>query len=217
MERGSIRKIDLESWPRRRQFEFYRGFDFPHFSVCVGVDVTTLRRELKMRELSFTVGIVYALTTAATDVREFRQRIRGDAVYEHARVCPSITVLSENDLFSFCTMGFDEDFSAFAEDARKAIAHAKAYPTLEDEPGRDDLLFMTAIPWISFTSFTHPIPTRPPDSVPRIAWGKYRQESGRLILPVGVQAHHALIDGVHVGRFFDAVQRFVSEPAWWIR
>jgi chloramphenicol O-acetyltransferase type A len=217
MERAGVRRIDLESWPRRETFELYRNFRFPCFGVCADVEIGPMRRELKAQDTSFTVGIVYVLARAANLVPEFRQRIRGADVVEHERVHPSITVLTEDDSLSFCTMDLDESFAAFAEDATKAIARAKAHPTLQDEPGRDDLLFMTAIPWISFTSFTHPIPASPPDSVPRIAWGKYREECGRLMMPLAVQAHHALIDGVHAGRFFEAVQGFVSEPARWIR
>jgi chloramphenicol O-acetyltransferase len=32
--------------------------------------------------------------------------------------------------------------------------------------------FYTAIPWVSFTSFAHPMNLQPADSIPRFAWGK---------------------------------------------
>jgi chloramphenicol O-acetyltransferase type A len=76
----------------------------------------------------------------------------------------------------------------------------KRHPTLKDEPGNDNLLFMSAIPWVSFTSFMHPIHLHPVDSVPRFAWGKFFEQGGRLLMPLSVQAHHALLDGLHVGR-----------------
>jgi chloramphenicol O-acetyltransferase type A len=127
-------------------------------------------------------------------------------VVEHAVVHPSTTILVEGDLFSFCTLEYDHDFSTFAAHAEERIAYVKANPTLEDEEGRDDFLFMTAIPWVSFTSFMHPLPTLSGDSFPRIAWGKVFEEGDVMKMPLGVQAHHALMDGLHAGKFYAEVQ-----------
>ncbi|WP_428866904.1 CatA-like O-acetyltransferase [Clostridium sediminicola] len=52
--------------------------------------------------------------------------------------------------------------------------------------------------WVSFTSITHPIQMNPVHSVPRIAWGKYFEENGKIKLPLSVQVHHSLVDGIHV-------------------
>jgi chloramphenicol O-acetyltransferase type A len=56
--------------------------------------------------------------------------------------------------------------------------------------------------WVSFTSFKHPIHSQPADSVPRFAWGKLFEDGEYFKMP-SVQAHHALMDGVHMGRFFE--------------
>jgi len=82
---------------------------------------------------------------------------------------------------------------------------------LADEPGQDDLLFMTSLPWVSFTSMQHPIHMHPVDSVPRIAWGKFLQREGRTCMPVAVQVHHALMDGLHVGRYYQRVQELLEQ------
>ena len=92
------------------------------------------------------------------------------------------------------------------------IAYVQEHPTLEDEPGRDDLLFMTAIPWVSFTSFMHPLHWSPVDSVPRFAWGKFFEQGKSLKMPLSVQGHHALMDGIHVGRFYAEVQGYLQQP-----
>jgi len=90
--------------------------------------------------------------------------------------------------------------------------HGNRNPTLIDEPGRDDLLFMTVLPWVSFTSFMHPMHLHPADSVPRFAWGKFFKENKRLKMPLGVQGHHALMDGLHMGRFYAEVQEYLDHP-----
>lgn len=53
----------------------------------------------------------------------------------------------------------------------------------------------------------HDQPLRGPDDcVPRITWGRYRQQGERWAVPVAVQVHHALVDGVHLGRFYAGVE-----------
>ena len=209
-----MRHINLETWSRREHFKVFSAFDHPHFGLCANVDLTTLYPIVKQRGFSFTVATVYVLARAANAIPEFRYRIRGGNVVEHEIVHPSITILTDEDLFSFCTIDYIEDFSEFAARAAEKIAYVQENPTLEDEPGQDDLLFMTEIPWVSFTSFMHPMHLQPADSVPRFAWGKFFEDGKFLKMPLGVQAHHALMDGVHVGRFYAEVQDYLHHPGF---
>ena len=211
----NLRWIDLETWPRRRHFELFRGFDVPYFTLCADVDVTSLLRAARDRRSSFTAFLVYVLARAANEVPAFRQRIRGDGVVEHTVVHPSITVITAEELFAFCSLDYVEDASRFIPCAVDAIDRARCDPTIEDEPGRDDYLFMTAIPWVSFTSMAHPVPLSPPDSIPRIAWGRYRDDGRRLRMPLSIHAHHGLVDGLHAGRVFEAVQRLADDVEQW--
>jgi chloramphenicol O-acetyltransferase type A len=64
---------------------------------------------------------------------------------------------------------------------------------------------------VSFTGMVHPL-FGSGDSIPRLAWGKFYEEGGRLQMPLNVQVHHALLDGVHVSRFFLSVQEQLSDP-----
>ncbi len=208
-----MRVIDMSSWPRRRHFQVYNAVDYPHFNLCADVDITALHTFVKERGLSFTVTVTYVLARVANAIPEFRYRIRGEQVVEHDVVHPSITILAQDDLFSFCTVPFVNGLERFAARAEEAVARIRAEPTLHDEPGQDDLLFMTGIPWVSFTSLMHPIlRLRPADSVPRIAWGKYFTAEGRLKMPLSVQVHHALMDGLHAGRYFVQVQELLDDP-----
>jgi chloramphenicol O-acetyltransferase type A len=126
-------------------------------------------------------------------------------------VHPGVTILVADGLFSFCHLDYCEDFTVFADRYAEGVAAVKEEPTMVT-PGRDDLLFMSAIPWISFTSFSHPVPTLPPDSIPRFAWGKVFGEEGRLKMPLEADGHHALMDGIHMGRFYGLVQDYLDHP-----
>jgi chloramphenicol O-acetyltransferase type A len=132
---------------------------------------------------------------------------------EHERVHPATTILSEDGQLGFCSLGYADDFATFAVGAARSMAAAKQQPTLMGEPSRDDVLYTTSIPWVSFTSFAHPTHLHPADSVPRMAWGKRFDDAGRLKMPLSVQGHHAMMDGLHMGQYFDSVQAYLDDPA----
>ncbi len=207
-----MRKIDMQTWARREHFEFFSTFNHPHFNLCANVNLTKLYPWLKEHGYTLTSAIIYLIARAANAVPEFRQRIHQGEVVEHDTVSPSLTVLVANDLFSFCTVDYTPEFKLFANRAVSRIAAVKADPTLKDPPGRDDLLYMTALPWVSFTSFSHPMRLHPADSVPRFAWGKYFTEGGQLKMPLSVQGHHCLMDGLHMGRFYGYIEDYLKNP-----
>ena len=212
---GNFRIIDQTTWPRREQFELFKTFGSPYFSITADVDITAYRETLP-KGGRFTIGLVYALASAANAVPEFRQRIRGDDVIEFDIVHPSIIVLNDQDAFRFCVFSFAHNFAEFSKDAPKRIEQARAAPSMFDFQDQDDFLFLTAIPWISFTGVMHAAPTQAPDSVPRIAWGKYRDVGGRIMLPLNVQVHHALVDGIHAGRFYSKVEEILKNVGEWL-
>jgi len=212
---GSYRVIDQANWPRREQFELFKNYGFPYFSITADIDITAYREALP-KGGRFTIGLVYALAAAANAVPQFRQRIRGDDVIEFDVVHPSIIVLNEDEAFRFCAFPFAHDFSEFSKDAPERIERARAAPTMLDLPDQDDFLFLTGIPWISFTGVMHAAPIHAPDSVPRIAWGKYRDIAGRIMLPLNVQVHHALLDGIHVGRFYSKAEEMLGNAEAWL-
>ncbi|WP_367388372.1 CatA-like O-acetyltransferase [Lewinella sp. LCG006] len=192
---------------RQKHFDFFRKMDQPHFSLVANVDITRFLAYIKERELPFTPYIVYLLSKAANDIPAFRWRIRGEQVVEHSTVQPSFTVPTEvSEVFSFCTVDYDQKASVFIERAMATIERMKTAPDFEDEPGRDDFLFMSAIPWVSFTGLTHAMHYSPADSVPRISWGKYFKQEHKVLMPLAVQAHHATVDGRDMGHYFQQVE-----------
>jgi chloramphenicol O-acetyltransferase type A len=207
-----MRHIDMETWPRRDHFLLFSGYDYPHFSMCANVDLTAFYPVLKERGISFTVATVYVLARVANEIPEFRYRIRSGKVVEHDIVHPGITLLTGGDVFSFVWFDYAADFSLFAAGAAERVAAAREGSSLEYDPEQDDGLYMTAIPWVSFTSFMHPLPLSPPDSVPRFAWGRFFEEGELLKMPLSVQAHHALMDGLHMGRYYAQVQEYLHHP-----
>jgi chloramphenicol O-acetyltransferase type A len=209
------RIIDMESWPRREHYEFFKSYPVPFFSMTTSVDVAPLRGMLKMRDVSFTIGLLHVLTRAANDVPQFRQRIREGGAIEHERVHPGVTVLCEGDVFRFSILTYFDSLDRFASDASEAMKMTRnGTPLLpeaffEEGRPRDDLLYCTSLPWFSFSGMFHPVGPDSMDSAPRIAWGRFEEKDGKLAMPLNVQAHHALIDGVHLAKFFKRVEELI--------
>ena len=204
--------IDLSTWLRRKHFEVFSAFDYLHINVCANVEITALRAFVKQRSLSLNITLIYLFARVANAIPEFRYRIREGQVVEHEVVHPSSTIMTEGDLFSFCTIPYVANYATFAAQATVVIEQMQQQPRLEDEPGKDDLLFMTSLPWVSFTALQHPIHMHPVDSVPRISWGKFFAEGEALKMPLSVQVHHGLLDGVHLGRYYTQVQEYLDQP-----
>jgi len=207
-----MKEIPLENWPRKDHYLFFREFEYPYFSLCANVDITNFLPLIKERNISFTAAIMYLVARVANGIPEFRQRIRDEGPIEHEVVHPSATILSKDDLFTFCTAIYQDNFLAFAAETQQEILRIKTEPSLEEKIKDDSMLFMTSIPWVSFTGFMHPVKLSPADSVPRFAWGKFREEGQKTIMPLSVQGHHALMDGLHAGLFYEEFQRLLDNP-----
>ncbi len=208
--------IPLENWPRKDHYLFFREFDYPYFSLCADMDITQFLPLIKDRGISFTASIMYLVARVANGIPEFRQRVRERGPIEHEIVHPSVTILSKDDLFAFCTAFYQEDFLTFTAETRQEILRIQTEPSLKEKIHDDSMLFMTAIPWVSFTSFMHPTKLSPSDSVPRFAWGKFREEGQKTVMPLSVQGHHALMDGLHAGLFYEEFQRLLNSPELFI-
>lgn len=207
-----MRVIDMGTWHRREHFAFFNTFGYPHFGLTVNVDLTAFYPAIKEGGHSFTVAMVYVVTRAANAVPEFRYRIHGEQVVEYEVVNPGFTFLTGPDTFSFCNTEYFDDFPTFAARTAERIEEIKADPSLAETP-QDDVVYMSVMPWVVFTSFLHPMRLNPgEDSVPRFVWGKFFEQGDKLLMPLGAQAHHAVVDGVHMGRFYDEVQSLLDRP-----
>ena len=92
---------------------------------------------------------------------------------------------------------------------RSGIESREKYQTLRTfdvEADRIDMIYYSVIPWVSFTSFKHANSGDNRQTVPRMVFGKMFDQGDRRLMPFSVEVHHALMDGYHVGRYFNLFQ-----------
>jgi chloramphenicol O-acetyltransferase type A len=208
--------LDLDTWPRREVFEFYRRFDKPYFNVCLKIDVTELLNELRRREERPSVWLTYHYLAlrAANEIGPFRYRLREGKVLVHEVINGGTTFILPNETFTLVYWDYDESFRKFMEGATRAVNEIRAGDWKFTPKHEDDArIHCTTLPWIAFTSFSH---ARRwwgrEDSVPKISFGKFVQENARTWMPFSVEVHHALMDGLHVGRYIERVEEMLANP-----
>jgi len=201
----------MENWNRKEHFNFFHRMDYPQFNTCMNIDISKFYEYTKKENLSFYYATVHAVTKITNSIDNFRYRIRDGKVVEHDLIHPSFTDMNNekaDDLFKMVTVDFRESMHEFVPYAKKQSLDQKNYFSLDKLIGRDDLIYITCIPWISFTHISHTITLNKNDAVPRISWGKYFKENRKILLPFSIQANHALIDGYHVGKFVEMLQEY---------
>lgn len=208
MENGFF--LDLDSWARKQHFEFFKTYDHPWFNITAPVSAGPLKSYCKDHGLSFYTACLYVSLWALNQIPEMRYRIRGDRVWCWDRIHGGSAFPAGEGLFKFGYFNFQEDVGAFF---REVEATKRAVLSQENlEPGdKDDLVHFTATPWIAFSSVSHARRHQANDCIPKLVFGKYEPLEGKMAL--AIECHHALVDGFHVGRFFELMQKAMDEPA----
>jgi chloramphenicol O-acetyltransferase type A len=203
--------IDLDTWERKDYFNMYVGTDFPYINIGANLDITHLTEFASTNNLSSYLTMVFAAHHTAEQIENFRYRIKDGRPVLNERMCPSFTHLPDrSDLFINVTIEFIDDVLEFHDRATEQIVRQGTDLGLGDLLGRYDIIGYSAIPWIQYTHFVRSIAKAGVDSNPKISWGKYFEQGDRVLMPFSAQVHHALMDGLHVGRYFEALQGYIE-------
>lgn len=208
-----MKEIDVETWYRKDVFRYFGTFDDPYFSITADVDVTAVHSLSKDEGLSLNLSILHLALSAANRIPEFRTRVVGDKVVEYDVVHGSQIVLHDDESFSFCLHETRPSLRDFCSEGTEVIRKARESRVLDEHSERVDQIFFSVIPWVAFTSFKNAQKKDHTQTVPRIVFGKIGGGDGRRMMPVSVEVHHAMVDGLHVGRFFENFQEALSNPS----
>ena len=210
---SKFKHIDIETWDRKEQYLFFREYDSPFFGLTANLDVTRLLAYTKSQKVSFFAAYLFASQKQINAIPEFRYRLTTEGVIEFERVLAGSTVLKDNDLFTFCYFDHMDSFQDYHSHVKQRIAVcSRAETPLLDHDDDIAQIHYSVIPWVHFTSVTHPRNHKIIDSIPKIIFGKYAKDGTRMLTPVSVEAHHALLDGLHMGLYFKRFQECINDP-----
>jgi chloramphenicol O-acetyltransferase type A len=203
-------ELDIENWPRKTTYEFFKDYEDPFFNFSANVNVTRIYRFCKQNDLSFSLAALYFSLVAANEIREFRIRLVDERLVEFNLIHATQTILNDDETFSFSYFQMKDDVFEFNRAGRAAVKKYKVLKTFDVESERFDLIYYSVIPWVSFTSFKHASKLDRRQTIPRIVFGKMFGEGVRKQMPLSVEANHMIMDGVHVGKFFNRYQELID-------
>lgn len=206
-----VREIDIHSWKRSQHYRLFRDYKQPFFAVSFELEIHSFLETIKQAQQPFFLSFLYEVMSVINHLDAFKLRIRENKVVIHDTVHASTTAMTSAGLFSFVTIPYQEHRNAFMEEGKRLLDLEKSVIDLEDEPNRDDLIFISSLPWIPFTSVEHAMPGNEFDSFPRVTWGKYVVRDGSTFIPMTVSCHHALMDGADIGEFYTLLQKHLNE------
>lgn len=201
--------IDEKTWNRATHCMVFRNSIEPAFCVTFEADITNFKNKVKEQGLSFTMAMVYSVCKCANEIEAFRYRFLDGQVVLFDRIDTAFTYLNkETELFKVVNVPFVDDLSKYCNIALKTAQEQKEYFT---GPLGNDVFQCSPMPWVTYTHISHTNSGKKDNATPLFDWGKYYEKSGKIILPISVQAHHSFVDGLHIGQFVDKLQNFFDE------
>ncbi|MGP1254304.1 MAG: CatA-like O-acetyltransferase [Kiloniellales bacterium] len=197
---------------RTEHFAFFESYDDPTLNIVTQLRCADFIARAKEAGQPPFAWCLHALARASLEIENFRWRVADGEMTEVRSLFPSWTVRGVDDNVNFVSMPYMQSRDAFVDLYRRKRDEAVSDRGFRPAPLRNrDYLFVTCLPFLSFSALDHPIGRYKDASIPNIAVGLASPtEEGELIIPLGVQAHHGLVDGIHIKRYLDSVAQGLS-------
>jgi len=199
-------KIDLKIWKRRDHYNFFHKFDQPFVGISTEINCTSAYHYCKTYQVSFFMFYLYKAHLAANYIKEFRYRIEEEELFEYKEVSGSVTILRSDETFGFAYFDNQPNFSQFMQASRIAIESEKHASGLAPKLEVKGVIHYSVLPLIKFNGLQHAQMLSAKDCTPKIVFGKLDFRNGQVFLPLSVHVHHAVCDGLHIGKYIEHFQ-----------
>lgn len=202
-------EIDEKTWKRAMHCMVFRNSVEPAFCVTFELDITNFLPKVKEKNYSFTMAMIYAVSKCANEIEEFRYRFLDGKVVLFDRIDTAFTYLNkETELFKVVNVPMCDSMEEYVSLALKTAEKQKEYFT---GPLGNDIFQFSPMPWVSYTHISHTNSGKKDNATPLFDWGRFYEKDGKILLPFSVQAHHSFVDGLHIGKLYELVQKYLNE------
>ena len=112
---------------------------------------------------------------------------------------------------------FNQDFRTFYDSCIRDIETFGDSDVLFPQSDVPENVFtISSLPWVGFTGFNLNVYGEGEYLPPIFTIGRYVEQNGKRYMPLAIQAHHAVCDGFHVGKFAEALQSMATESKNWL-
>jgi chloramphenicol O-acetyltransferase type A len=205
-----MKKLDIHNWNRREHFEFFSKMANPFFGIVTEIECTRGYETAKALETSFFGYYLHKSMVAVNSVDEFKIRIVDHDILEFEVIHAGTTIGREDGTFGFAFIPFSPSYQQFNLDLQNEIKEVQNSTglRLNNDNIKKDLIRHSTFPWNSFSALLHPTNLDNKESVPKITFGKFSERENKKYLPISVEAHHGLVDGLHIAQY---LKRFEQE------
>lgn len=207
----AYRVIDKETYYRKGVFRHFSEDCKCSTSMTARLDVTALAACSKRRGTKFYLNFLYLLAKALNSRDDYKMGYlwqTGELICYDV-IHPTQYIFHEDT--ETCTPVYTtyyEDYETFYRAALADVERAKGTREygldMENHPNWFDASY---IPWLSYDSLHIELPDGYLFFAPIVNWGSYREENGRLMMPLTVRLNHAIADGYLVANVFRLLER----------
>lgn len=198
--------IDKETYYRKGVFRHFSEDCKCSISMTARIDVTSLVAYSKKTETKFYINFLYILSKVLNSREDYRMGYlwQTDQLICYDVIHPAQYVFHEDT--ETCTpvyTTYTEDYEVFYKNAVYDVEEAKkTREYLLDAANHPNWFDASYISWLSYDSLNIELPDGYLYFPPIVNWGRYREENGRLLMPVTVRLNHAIADGFLLANVF---------------
>ena len=210
----NYRVIDRETYYRKGVFRHFSEDCKCSTSMRARIDVTALAAHAQRTGTKFYINFLYLLSKTLNSREDYRMGYlwQTDELICYDVINPTQYVFHEDT--ETCTpvyTAYSADYETFYANAAGDIERASATREYAlDAANHPNWFDASYIPWLSYDSMNIELPDGYLFFMPIVNWGRYREENGRLVMPVTVRLNHAIADGYLVANVFRLLQREIE-------
>ena len=208
------RVIDKASYYRKGVFRHFSEDCKCSVSMTARIDVTALAEHSRRTGTKFSLNFLYLLARTLNSREDYRMGYlwQTEELICYDVIHPTQYVFHEDT--ETCTpvyTEYDPDYERFYAGALRDLERAKQTRDYGLDAARHPNWFdASCIPWLSFDSLNVELPDGYLYFAPIVNWGRYREENGRLMMPVSVRLNHAIADGYLLSKVFLLLQEEIE-------
>ncbi len=210
----NYRVIDKETYYRKGVYRHFTEDCKCSTSMTARIDVTELEKYSKESATKLYINFLYILSKALNSRDDYRMGYlwQTEELICYDVINPIQYVFHEDtETFTPVYTNYDPDYEMFYRKASGDIENAKHTREygldMENHPNWFDASYIS---WLSYDSLNVELPDGYLYFLPIVNWGRYREENGRLLMPVTVRMNHAIADGYLVANVFRLLEKEIA-------
>lgn len=211
----NYKEIDMQTYYRSGAFRHFSEVCRCSVSITSRLDVTRLVANAKETDTKFYINFLYLLAKVLNSREDYRMGYLHETqqVIVYDRIHPTHYIFHEDTetcspVYTTYTPFYPEFYAGCAADIARAKESRDYGLDMKNHPNWFDASYIS---WLSYDALHLELPDGYLHFQPIINWGKYREENGRLMMPVSVRLNHAAADGYLLAKVFLLLEQGITD------